>query len=76
MAQVVKNPSAKAGDSGSIPGLGRSPGVGNGNQLWYSCLDNPQGQRSLADTEESIGSQRVGNNWVTKQQQQKLEALL
>ena len=30
-----------AGDSGSIPGLGRSPGEGNGNPLWYSCLENP-----------------------------------
>ena len=30
-----------AGDSGSIPGLGRSPGEGNGNPLQYSCLENP-----------------------------------
>ena len=30
-----------AGDPGSIPGLGRSPGEGNGNPLWYSCLENP-----------------------------------
>ena len=28
------------GDPGSIPGLGRSPGEGNGNPLWYSCLEN------------------------------------
>ena len=40
--EVVKNPHANAGDSGSIPGLGRSPGVGNGNPLWYSCLENPR----------------------------------
>ena len=38
---VVKNMPANAGDSGSIPGLGRSPGEGNGNPLQYSCLDNP-----------------------------------
>ena len=40
---VVKNPPANAGDTrdlGSIPGLGRSPGVGNGNPLQYSCLEN------------------------------------
>ena len=40
---VVKNPSANAGDAedmGSIPGSGRSPGVGNGNPLQYSCLEN------------------------------------
>ena len=30
-----------AGDLGSIPGLGRSPGEGNGNTLQYSCLENP-----------------------------------
>ena len=37
---VVKNPPAKAGDAGSIPGLGRSPGEGNGNLLQYSWLGN------------------------------------
>ena len=43
-AQVVKNPPTSAGDTrdrGSIPGLGRSPGVGNGSPLQYSCLENP-----------------------------------
>ena len=42
MAQLVKNPPADAGDTrntGSIPGSGRSPGVGNGNPLQYSCLE-------------------------------------
>ena len=29
------------GDSGSVPGLGRSPGEGNGNPLQHSCLENP-----------------------------------
>ena len=29
------------GDLGSVPGLGRSPGEGNGNPLKYSCLENP-----------------------------------
>ena len=37
---VVKSPSADAGDEGSISGLGRSPGEGNGNPLQYSCLGN------------------------------------
>ena len=40
---MVKNPLANAGDateSGLIPGLGRSPGEGNGNPLQYSCLEN------------------------------------
>ena len=38
---VVKNWPANAGDTGSIPGPGRSPGEGNGNPLRYSCLGNP-----------------------------------
>ena len=38
---VGKNPPANAGDSGSVPGLGRSPREGNGNPLQYSCLENP-----------------------------------
>ena len=38
---LVKNLPANAGDSGSIPGLGRSPGEGNGNPLQYSCLGSP-----------------------------------
>ena len=38
---VVKNLLAIAGDAGSIPGLGRSPGERNGNPLQYSCLGNP-----------------------------------
>ena len=38
---MVKNPPANAGDTGSILGLGRSPGEGNGNPLQYSCLGNP-----------------------------------
>ena len=37
---MVNNPPANAGDSCSIPGLGRSPGVGSGNLFQYSCLEN------------------------------------
>ena len=40
-SSVVKNLLANAGDAGSIPGLGRSSGKGNGNPLQYSCLENP-----------------------------------
>ena len=36
-----KAPACNAGDPSSIPGLGRSPGEGNGNPLQYSCLENP-----------------------------------
>ena len=44
---VVKNPHASVGDPGLIPGLGRSPRGGNGYPLQNSCLENPNGQRSL-----------------------------
>ena len=37
----VKASASNVGDLGSIPGLGRSPGEGNGNPLQYSCLENP-----------------------------------
>ena len=37
----VKASACKGGDLGSVPGLGRSPGEGNGNPLQYSCLQNP-----------------------------------
>ena len=43
MLPVVKNPPANAGgvkDTGSVPGLGRSPGGGHGNPLQCSCLEN------------------------------------
>ena len=38
---MVKNPPANAGDPGSVPGSGRSPGEGNGNPLQHSSLGNP-----------------------------------
>ena len=47
---MVKILLANAGnirDAGLIPELGRSPEVGHGNPLQYSCLENPHGQRSL-----------------------------
>ena len=42
----VKASACNAGDLGSIPGLGRSPGEGNGNPLQYSCLENPMEGRA------------------------------
>ena len=42
-----KESTCNLGDSGSIPGLGRSPGGGHGNPLQCSCLENPHGQMSL-----------------------------
>ena len=43
LAEMVKGSAYNVGDLGLIPGLGRSPGEGNGNPLQYSCLENPMG---------------------------------
>ena len=53
---VVKNLPSNAGDAGSIPGSGRSPGEGNGNPLQYSCLGNPM-DRGVGGF-QSMGSQK------------------
>ena len=46
-SSVVKNLLANAGDAGSIPGLGRSSGKGNGNPLQYSCLEDPMDREAF-----------------------------
>ena len=48
VAQMVKKSTYYAGDLGSIPGLGRSPGGEHDNPLQYPCLENLHGQRGLA----------------------------
>ena len=47
---MVKDPHASEGDTGSIPGSGRSLGGGNGNPLQYSCLENPMDRGVLRAT--------------------------
>ena len=50
---VVKNSLDNAGDTrdvGSTPGMGRSPGEGDGNLLHYSCLENPTDRGAWQDT--------------------------
>ena len=48
-------------DLGSVPGLGRFPGEGNGNPLQYSCLENPMDGGAWCRL-LSMGSQRVGHD--------------
>ena len=60
-----------AGDLGLIPVLGRPTGGGQGNPLQYSCLENPHGQRSLADfsprgCKESDMTERLSTTQHTK----------
>ena len=64
----VKASACTVGDPGSIPGLGRSPGEGNGNPLQYSCLENPMD--GGAWWLQSTGSQRVAHNSATQQHTQ------
>ena len=56
---VVKNLPASAGDTGSIPGLGRSPGVGIGNPLQYSCLEDPMGRGAWRATAPRVAKSRT-----------------
>ena len=51
---MVENPPANAGDSGFMPGWGRSPGGGNGNPLKYSCLNNPMGRGAWRATVHGV----------------------
>ena len=58
-----KASACNAGDLGSIPGSGRSPGEGNGNPLQYSCLENLMDRGTWRGL---VGSQRVRHDWATK----------
>ena len=74
---MVKNPLADAGQVGSIPGLGRSPGEGNGTPLQYPCLENsmdrgawrshsPWGRKELDTTERTrmvVFSNKFSSLW-------------
>ena len=59
----VKASAWNAGDLGSTPESGRSPGEGNGNTLQYSCLENPMGEEPGGL--QPMGSQRVGHDGAT-----------
>ena len=52
---VIKNLPANAGDVGSVPGSGRSPGEGHGNLLPHSCLENPMGRGAWQATVHGEG---------------------
>ena len=64
---MIKNLPANAGDTGLIPGSGKSPGEGNGNPLQYSCLGNLLTEEPGGP--QSMGLYRIGHDLVTKQEQ-------
>ena len=54
-----KASACSVGDPGSIPGLGRSPGEGNGNPLQYSCLENPMNRASWCTTVHGVAKSQT-----------------
>ena len=62
-SSVGKESAYNAGDPGSIPGSGRSPGEGNGNPLQYSCLENPKDEGAWRATVHGVA--RVGLDLAT-----------
>ena len=63
-SSVGKESACNAGDLGSIPGLRRSSGEGNGNPLQYSCLENPMDRGAWQATVHGVT--RVRNDLATK----------
>ena len=59
MAQTVKAPAYNVGDLGLIPGLGRSPGEGNGSPLQYSCLENPMDKGAWQATAHGVAKSQI-----------------
>ena len=63
VVQVVKNLPANAGDTrnlGSVPGLGRSPGAGNGNPLQHSCLESSMDRGAWQATVHGVAKSQTG----------------
>ena len=60
-----KESSCKAGNLSSIPGLGRSPGGGNGNPLQYSCLENPKDRRAWQATDYGVAKSQISRRDFT-----------
>ena len=63
-SSVSKESVCNAGDPGSIPGSGRSPGEENGNPLQYSCLENPMDRRGWRATVHGVAG--VKHDLATK----------
>ena len=60
MMLLVKNTPPNAGDTGLIPGSGRSPAEGNGNQPQYSCLENPMDREAWQAAVHRVAKSQTG----------------
>ena len=61
-----KDSACNTGDLGSIPGLGRSPGEGNGNALQYSCLENSIDKGAWQATVHGVAKSQTGLQQLTQ----------
>ena len=68
-SSVVKNILAKVGDTGSIPGLRRSPGEGNGNPLQYSCWKNPMDRGAWQAIVHGVAKEPDTTKWLNNKKQ-------
>ena len=71
---MVKISPANAGDMGSIPESGRSPGEGNGNPLWYSCPGNPMDRGAWQAIVHGV-TRESDTTEATEQQHMTLESM-
>ena len=62
---IIQESACSAGDLGSIPGLGRSPGEGNGNRLQYSCLENFMERGAWWATIYGVAKESDTTEWLT-----------
>ena len=67
-SSVGKESACNAGDPGSNPGSGRSPGEGNGNPLQYSCLENPMDRGAWWAAVHGVSKSRTWLKWLSTAQ--------
>ena len=72
---VGKESTSNAGDLGSVPGSGRSPGAGNGNPLQYSCLENSMDRRAWRATVHGVTKSQTRISNQTQEQPDGRDAL-
>ena len=74
---VIKNLPVNAGDTGSTPGLGKSPGERNNSPLLYSCLENPMDRGAWWTTVHGVAKSRTQlSNWACAHTSIDLESIL